>query len=73
MTYILCHTLSGRAAYIHIGGMLGTWMTANVFMRIIPRQIKMVEASRKGESVNLEWGKNAKNSIDVFGKKSKYK
>ena len=61
MTYILCHTLSGRAAYMHIGGMLGTWMTANVFMRIIPRQIKMVEASRKGEPVNLEWGKNAKN------------
>jgi uncharacterized membrane protein len=61
MTYILCHTLSGRAAYMHIGGMLGTWMTANVFMRIIPRQLKMVEASRRGEPVNLEWGKNAKN------------
>jgi uncharacterized membrane protein/plastocyanin len=61
MSYLLCHTLSGRAAYIHIGGMLGTWMTANVFMRIIPRQIKMVEASKKGEAVNQDWGKNAKN------------
>jgi uncharacterized membrane protein/plastocyanin len=61
MSYLLCHTLSGRAAYIHIGGMLGTWMTANVFMRIIPRQIKMVEASAKGEAVNQDWGKNAKN------------
>lgn len=61
MTYYLCHTFSGRAAYIHIGGMLGTWMTANVFMRIIPRQIKMVESARKGEPVNQEWGKNAKN------------
>jgi uncharacterized membrane protein/plastocyanin len=61
MSYFLCHTLSGRAAYIHIGGMLGTWMTANVFMRIIPRQIRMVEASRKGEPVNQDWGKNAKN------------
>ena len=30
-------------------------------MRIIPRQIKMVEASKKGEAVNQEWGKNAKN------------
>lgn len=60
-TYLLCHTLSGRAAYIHIGGMMGTWMTANVFMRIIPRQIKMVEASKKGEPVNQDWGKNAKN------------
>src|SRR5690606_23809981 len=61
MTYFLCHTLSGRAAYIHVGGMLGTWMTANVFMRIIPRQVKMVEAARKGEEVNQDWGKNAKN------------
>jgi uncharacterized membrane protein/plastocyanin len=61
MSYFLCLTLSGRAAYVHIGGMLGTWMTANVFMRIIPRQLKMVEASRKGEPVNQDWGKNAKN------------
>lgn len=61
MTYLLCKTLSGRAAYIHIGGMLGTWMTANVFMRIIPRQLKMVEAQKKGMPINLEWAQNAKN------------
>ncbi|NDF15250.1 hypothetical protein EB061_08010 [bacterium] len=61
MVYLLCHTLSGRAAYIHIGGMLGTWMTANVFLRIIPRQVLMVEAAKRGEAVNQEWGKNAKN------------
>lgn len=61
MSYFLCHTLSGRAAYIHIGAMLGTWMAGNVFMRIIPRQLNMVEASKKGEPVNKEWGINAKN------------
>jgi plastocyanin len=61
MSYVLTHSLSGRAAYIHVGAMLGTWMTANVFMRIIPRQIKMVEASHRGEPVNQEWAKNAKN------------
>jgi uncharacterized membrane protein/plastocyanin len=61
MTYLLCHTLSGRAAYMHIGGMIGTWMTANVFMRIIPRQLKMVEASKNGTPVNQDWAKNAKN------------
>ena len=61
MTYLLCHTLAGRAAYIHIGGMLGTWMAGNVFMRIIPRQVKMVAASEKGELVNPDWGINAKN------------
>jgi plastocyanin len=41
--------------------MLGTWMTANVFLRIIPRQLKMVESAKKGEPVNQEWAKNAKN------------
>lgn len=61
MSYLLCKTISGRAAYIHIGGMMGTWMTANVFMRIIPRQVKMVEASKKGEAINQDWPKNAKN------------
>jgi uncharacterized membrane protein/plastocyanin len=61
MVYLLCHTLSGRAAYLHVGAMIGTWMTANVFRRIIPRQLLMVEASRKGEPVNQDWGKNAKN------------
>lgn len=61
MTYFLCHTLSGRAAYMHIGAMVGTWMTANVFLRIIPRQVKMVEASKRGEAVNQDWAKNAKN------------
>ncbi len=61
MSYFLCHTLSGRAAYMHIGGMLGTWMTANVFLRIIPRQVKMVEAAKLGQTVNQDWAKNAKN------------
>lgn len=61
MTYLLCHTLAGRAAYIHIGAMLGTWMAGNVFMRIIPRQVKMVEATERGEPVNPDWGINAKN------------
>lgn len=61
MSYFLFETLSGRAAYIHAGAMLGTWMTANVFLRIIPRQVKMVEASKKGDPVNQDWGKNAKN------------
>ena len=59
--YLLCHSLSGRAAYMHVGAMLGTWMTGNVFLRIIPRQMKMVEAAKNNQSVNQEWAKNAKN------------
>jgi len=60
MSYFLCQMISGRAAYIHIGAMLGTWMTANVFMRIIPRQVMMVEATSRGEEVNPDFAKNAK-------------
>lgn len=61
MSYFLCQNLSGRAAYMVMGAMIGTWMTANVFMRIIPRQVLMVEAAKRGESPNAEWSKNAKN------------
>ncbi len=60
VSYFLCKTLSGRAAYMHIGSMLGTWMTANVFLRIIPRQVRMVQATQKGEPINQDWAKNAK-------------
>lgn len=61
MAFLLCHTLSGRAAYLHVGAMMGTWMTANVFLRIIPRQVKMVQAAQRNEPLNPEWPKNAKN------------
>ena len=61
ITILLCQKLSGRAAYIHVGAMLGTWMALNVFMRIIPRQVKMVEATAKGEGFNQDWPVNAKN------------
>lgn len=60
MSYFLCHVFSGRAAYIHIGAMLGTWMAGNVFLRIIPRQVLMVEAAQKKEPVNPDWAVNAK-------------
>jgi uncharacterized membrane protein len=46
--WVLTHFLSGRAAYIHVGAMIGTIMVANVAMVIIPGQRKMVEAMRAG-------------------------
>jgi uncharacterized membrane protein len=45
---VLTHFLSGRAAYIHVGAMIGTIMVANVLMVIIPGQRKMVAAMRAG-------------------------
>ena len=46
----LTHVMSGRAAYIHVGAMLGTLMSANVWVRILPFQRQMVAAARQGMS-----------------------
>jgi len=46
--WVLTHYLSGRAAYIHVGAMIGTIMVGNVLMSIIPGQRRMVEAMRAG-------------------------
>jgi uncharacterized membrane protein len=46
--YGLCQVLSGRAAYIHVGAILGTIMVANVWMRILPAQRRMVKAVKAG-------------------------
>jgi uncharacterized membrane protein len=48
VTFALTRLLDGRAAYIHVGAMLGTIMVANVWMRILPFQTKLVAAARQG-------------------------
>ena len=54
--WVLTHFLSGRAAYIHVGAMIGTIMVANVAMVIIPGQRKMVEAMRAGQKPDPVYG-----------------
>jgi uncharacterized membrane protein len=48
VTYGLTRVFSGRAAYIHVGSLFGTIMAANVWMRILPAQRKMIEAIKSG-------------------------
>jgi uncharacterized membrane protein len=48
VSYGLAQFLSGRAAYIHVGAMFGTIMAANVWMRILPAQRKMIAAVKEG-------------------------
>jgi uncharacterized membrane protein len=48
VAYGLTKVLSGRAAYIHVGAMFGTIMAANVWMRILPAQKKMIAAIKDG-------------------------
>jgi uncharacterized membrane protein len=50
--YALTHMFSGRGAFIHFGAMLGTIMSANVLMVIIPGQRKMVEAKRNNQPLD---------------------
>ncbi len=48
VAYGLSRVLSARAAYMHVGAMFGTIMAANVWMRILPAQRKMVAALQSG-------------------------
>ncbi|MEX5746337.1 urate hydroxylase PuuD [Massilia sp. X63] len=58
--WVLTHLLSGRAAYLHVGAMIGTMMVANVAMLIIPGQRKMVNAMLAGEKPDPVHGIKAK-------------
>ncbi len=48
--YALTHLFSGRGAFIHFGAILGTIMSANVLMVIIPGQRELVKAKQEGRT-----------------------
>ena len=58
--WLACHIFAGRAAYLIVGAMLATIMSANVFFVIIPGQRKMVGAMLEGEAPNPIYGKRGK-------------
>jgi uncharacterized membrane protein len=60
VTYGLSRFLSGRAAYIHVGAMFGTIMAANVWMRILPSQKKMVAAIQAGQKPDADLAARSK-------------
>jgi len=60
VTVLLCRLLSGRAAFMHVGSILGTLMVANVWERIIPAQQQMVAATRAGRPADFTLGERAK-------------
>ncbi|HET7436721.1 MAG TPA: urate hydroxylase PuuD [Thermoanaerobaculia bacterium] len=61
LAWWLPHVMSNRAAYIHVGALLGTCMAANVWMRILPAQRKMVASARAGEEPDQVLADRAKN------------
>ncbi len=60
VAYALGFFMGPRAVFLHIGAMLGTLMTANVWQVIIPAQRKMVAALKESKPVDTSLGERAK-------------
>ena len=60
LSWWLPHVMSPRAAYMHVGALMGTIMAANVWERIIPAQKKMVAAVREGREPDQRLADRAK-------------
>ena len=61
MDWALFQVFSARAAFLHVGAVLGTIMAANVFFAIIPGQKKMVAQIRAGQVPDPYWDKSVNN------------
>ncbi len=59
ISFFLSKMLSGRAAFMHIGALIGTIMAGNVFFTVIPAQKAMVKAALEGLPLNPDLGKYA--------------
>ena len=57
---VLCGTMSGRAAYVHVGALLGTIMVWNVWARILPAQSAMIRATEEGRTPDFTLSEKAK-------------
>ena len=60
VAFALSRLYAGRAAYIHVGALLGTLMAANVWLRILPAQRQLVAALSAGKPVDVTLGERAK-------------
>jgi uncharacterized membrane protein/plastocyanin len=56
----LTHVISGRAAYLMTGAMMGTWMVTNVWVHIIPAQKALVAAVNARRAPDEKLAKHAK-------------
>lgn len=58
--WLACQLFAGRAAFLLVGAMLATAMSANVFVWIIPGQRKVVAQLKAGQPVDPIYGWRAK-------------
>jgi uncharacterized membrane protein len=59
-SWLACHWFAGRAAYLLVGAMIATAMSANVFFWIIPGQKKVIASIKAGEPVDPVHGQRGK-------------
>ncbi|MES2186468.1 MAG: urate hydroxylase PuuD [Pseudomonadota bacterium] len=59
-TWLACHWFPGRAAFLLVGAMMATAMSANVFFWIIPGQKKVLASIQAGEPVDPIHGQRGK-------------
>ncbi|MBP6502912.1 MAG: urate hydroxylase PuuD [Rhodoferax sp.] len=59
-SWLACHWFAGRAAFLLVGAMIATAMSANVLFVIIPGQRTTVRDLREGRPVNPIYGQRAK-------------
>ena len=59
-SWLSCRLFAGRAAFLLVGAMIATTMSANVFFWIIPGQRKVVAALRAGQPVDPVHGQRGK-------------
>jgi uncharacterized membrane protein len=58
--YLACRWFAGRAAFLLVGAMMATAMSANVFLWIIPGQRKVIAAIKAGQPVDAMHGRRGK-------------
>ena len=59
-SWLACHWFAGRAAFLLVGAMIATAMSANVFFWIIPGQRKVVASIQAGQPVDPVHGQRGK-------------
>ncbi|WP_374667161.1 urate hydroxylase PuuD [Ramlibacter sp.] len=59
-SWLACHWFAGRAAFLLVGAMIATAMSANVFFWIIPGQKKVIASIQAGQPVDPIHGQRGK-------------
>ena len=59
-SWVACHLFAGRAAFLMVGAMIATAMSANVFFWIIPGQRTVIAQMKAGQPVDPIHGQRAK-------------